>query len=321
MISPVVRQGRSDGGSKSTENLSAEQVALREVALVQAANLARAGRYDEAQRLLDDVFKGQVPSARHLDLVARIRAQQGRFAEAEDCWARAAALDPLAEDYSAGRRRIAAMRVRHRARWLAPVFAVVLVGLSLILVEDRATRQSSRVAASLAATRDMQDRLVLDVARLETKLESADPAPSDPLAEVAVKLALPGVRLRRSGPELHVLFESGLFAEGRELRADVQPLLTEMGLRIKPHADRLSILVVGRADDTPLIPGSRYRDNAELGLARATMVAEHLQSTAALPPDAFVVSTLGSSLPLFLNDQHQRSWNRTVEMRISPWSR
>jgi tetratricopeptide (TPR) repeat protein len=63
--------------------------------LFSATELARSGRYADAEQLALEVASSDspfVPSA--LDLLARIYAQQGRYLEAESCWQRALSLAP-----------------------------------------------------------------------------------------------------------------------------------------------------------------------------------------------------------------------------------
>jgi tetratricopeptide (TPR) repeat protein len=74
--------------------------------LAQATDLARTGRYVEADRLLAENIRDleRMPAA--LDLRARVHAQQGQLREARSCWKRALQLDPTNEVYIAALERI-----------------------------------------------------------------------------------------------------------------------------------------------------------------------------------------------------------------------
>ncbi|TDD93521.1 hypothetical protein, partial [Actinomadura rubrisoli] len=115
-------------------------LATRELALAQARTLARRGRYAEAEAILSDVRRDIAPSVPLLDLLARVRAQQGRLDEADAAWAEAERLAPGTREIAEGRRRVAKARVRRttRAAWpyLVAVPAVVLVAVALLVLDS-----------------------------------------------------------------------------------------------------------------------------------------------------------------------------------------
>jgi hypothetical protein len=84
---------------------------LRNLALARATELARLGRYDEAESLVGGLENPAGMESEIPDLLARIRAQQGRFADARRLWTdvlckrpgHAGALEALARlDHMAG---------------------------------------------------------------------------------------------------------------------------------------------------------------------------------------------------------------------------
>src|SRR5438270_12668042 len=83
--------------------------------LGRAAEAARAGRYSEAERLL----QGIPPTAASRDLLARVFAQQGKDWEAEEAWRETLKLRP--ED-SAARDGLARLAARRMGRgWMSQV--------------------------------------------------------------------------------------------------------------------------------------------------------------------------------------------------------
>ena len=79
--------------------LSALDLCIDHVRFAQATELARVGRYLEAEALLSP--KGQIPdSARDLDLLARIAVLQKQFPRAEQFWQAAHEKSPDVEEYS-----------------------------------------------------------------------------------------------------------------------------------------------------------------------------------------------------------------------------
>jgi len=87
---------RPDAAGEETADLDGRQ------ALALAADLARAGRYDQAEQVLLQARGEPVLRPVALDLQARIYAQQGRYCEAEACWLEAVRLSPGNPRYRQG---------------------------------------------------------------------------------------------------------------------------------------------------------------------------------------------------------------------------
>jgi hypothetical protein len=79
---------------------------LTQVALSRAAELARRGSYRGAEMILGQLLPGDSGPA-PLDLLARIRAQQGCYPEAKALWTRVLEILPTDAAASAGLARIA----------------------------------------------------------------------------------------------------------------------------------------------------------------------------------------------------------------------
>lgn len=78
------------------QQLSYEHL-LEHLVLAQATDLARSGRYAEADKLLAENMRDLDRTPAALDLRARMYAQQGQLREARSCWNRALQLDPTNE--------------------------------------------------------------------------------------------------------------------------------------------------------------------------------------------------------------------------------
>jgi type VI secretion system protein ImpK len=118
---------------RAFDTVAAASSLLTQVMLNRASELARAGEYAEAEAVLGELIREPEPLPRALDLLARIRAQQGRLLEAQSLWTRAAALDPTNRDYPAALNRISA--IQRRPRWLglsAPLLAGLVVALTIV---------------------------------------------------------------------------------------------------------------------------------------------------------------------------------------------
>ncbi|HEX8343866.1 MAG TPA: hypothetical protein VF657_03870, partial [Actinoplanes sp.] len=102
---------------------------LTELAVDQIRATARAGDLEAAVRALDTADAADHPAA--LDLLARVHAQRGEWAEADRCWSRVQAVSPAHSAAAAGRRTVDEI-LAHRRRpqpWWGPGRVAVATGL------------------------------------------------------------------------------------------------------------------------------------------------------------------------------------------------
>jgi flagellar motor protein MotB len=232
---------------------------LRRLTMARAATLARAKRYDDAAELL---ASGTDRTASELDLLARVRAQQGRVVEAEALWTEARKLEPEDERIAAALRRLRAARRGQTFRPVITLAAVVVAfGLGMML-------------------------------------RGREPVPVPPPPIRRLPLESPGVEVRRTGDTLSVVFARPLFAGGTQLTAEGGESLTQLGRKLEVRPGPIRIVVRGVTDDVPVAQTSRFRDNDDLALARATAAVQHLVATTRLPAASFAIqSTVEPNLP------------------------
>ncbi len=293
----------------STEGGAAAGVPLRslllQIRLSQATVLARAGRYSDAEILLSQLTGEEGTSIPALDLLARIRAQQGRLLDAEGLWRQAWQLDPANEAFKAGLDRIAGMQ--RQPLWivfLLPLTVGLLVVLAVVLLAWQVKREMEALRSP------MRDRPV--------ERQPSVPHPAAALASLETQIRGGGVLVRREPDAVAVIFEAGLFARGKALKPEAAGRLTGFGRKLEPYVGKIAVEVIGYTDDRPLPAGGRYRDNFALGLGRAVAVVEHLRATSDLPARLFQVRSAGESQAPYANDTPEnRLRNRTVVIRIS----
>jgi flagellar motor protein MotB len=313
---------------------------LHHITLAKATDLARAGRYTEAEALLAEAMRGAEASPAVLDLCARMRAQQGRLAEAEALWTQALRLEPTNAAYQAGLQRIAALQ---RHPWWFSAMLPVLVGLVVILsvallvvvlkrqVETLHAELRTEVTQLAATHTTTVARLTEDTQRsisaLQTALEATRTQLAVPPARVEnlssqgsppeMEITIPGVSLQPVGYMLVVTFESGLFTRSISLTPDAKQVLNALGQQLRPYIGRVIVHVIGHTDDQPFPGRNAHRDNEALGLARAIAVVEHMRTTTQLPGTMFSIGSLGDTQAPYPNDTpSNRARNRTVVLQI-----
>jgi len=113
---------RTDGKERDSRERGDVTGILNQVMLAQAMELARAGSYEAAEALIEPLRRDEFTGRIATDLLARIRAQQKRFAEAHALWAELCQVDPQNESYKGALKqadgRLA--KQRHSRRWRLP---------------------------------------------------------------------------------------------------------------------------------------------------------------------------------------------------------
>ncbi|WP_335987875.1 OmpA family protein [Glycomyces sp. MUSA5-2] len=288
--------------------------ATTRAALAEAAGHARAGRYDLARRALEPVGD----DADALDLLARVHAQQGDLAAADGYWARVQALDPAHEGAREGRRRIRRIwsrRPKPVARRVGAVAAVLL----LIAAGTAAGRLLSPAPEEGRAVADELDRLASAVDALEsTGAPEPTEAPStvSPLDPVLASLQDPRWTATAEDGRVSVVLDESLFPDGgTALPDDSGALLADLAAAV----EGFHVTVVGHTNDIPTGPGSRYDDNAALGLARALAAAQALADADGPALADIGIATAGDEDPPYPNDtEADRTRNQTVTFLVTP---
>jgi len=94
-----------------------------------------------------------------------------------------------------------------------------------------------------------------------------------------------------------------------------------LGAILDRMEDRINVRLhlIGHADNRPLSPRLQaiYGDNAGLSRERAGQVAEHFQTSLALPPEAISFEWAGDTQPVASNETEEgRALNRRVEVEV-----
>ncbi|MFY1693076.1 hypothetical protein [Plantactinospora sp. WMMB782] len=291
-----------------------------------ATAAARRGDLDDAARVLV-ALDGAEPAV--LDLLARIRAQQGRWREADECWATVQATDPDHEGAAAGRRAIAAILAGdRRAHPLAPPvrlaaagagLVVVLAAGTVLVVPSRSASPPAKPAASVntpapdTAALDAERRRAAALESQLDKLEADRAAAAQALAvrldAIARAVTLPGVLVKRRPGAVEVYFRKGLFSRDAWLTAHGADVLADVGRRL-PDLD-VAVTVVGHS--VP-VPGGPTSGGSNTALTRARVAARQLAQAGDLPLTAFTLRSADQSQGPF----REPARNRTASLVLTP---
>lgn len=176
---------RAAGAASMPEHAAGAASMLRHTLFARAALLAREGKRDAAAALL-----GEADDPAGLDLLARVRAQQGALLEAERLWQGVLRIDPGHPG------AIAALARLHRSRRRGPGAAALLLTIGVVAALGVAAllyQAAQRQAAEIAALRQQLDqRQALFAAQadqraaaLDERLNGVSKAMRDDLADIS----------------------------------------------------------------------------------------------------------------------------------------
>jgi type VI secretion system protein ImpK len=291
---------------------------LRQLTIAHATQLARSGQYAEAESILSASGEGSKTAPGALDLLARIRAQQGDLPEAEKLWEHANRLDPSNAAYLYALRRVAAMRENPAGRVTALRFATILSVVALIcfgawmFIKSRigAPPDTSEYPANIQAAATPHKAGSTDT----SNIPSPEPSPATDFEEA---FNVQGVLTTRTAQGVQLEFVDGLFTRGTILNQDAYKRLRELSALLTPYRETIKVEIIGATDATPMARTSRYRDNIALGLERARVVYDYLRSTGGLNPQVLTIGSSAEQQKSYLNNLTADSFrNRTVILHL-----
>ena len=320
---------------------------LNQSIIAQSAELARQGNFTAAEELLLPLVE-QEPSHMALDLLARIKAQQGKYESARQLWEKAILISPECPDCKAGLERI---RLMHQPRSYNLVGKVtvqtllMLCSISLIITIFFQVGQIKRSVASFQmptlipeenslplelsnalSQQEIQQRKIMDqlqanqtdlqeISMRIDQLEMIPPAPppiptSQAILLNGIKIDVPGVKQNVQGDKLVLKFDDGLFLYNWLLSESARNTLKLVGYQLEPWAGEINIQVIGFIDD-------QEKDNADFAYYRSTAVIRFLVDNTQLPERIFSIGNNADQLAPYPNDALENlSRNRTVILEI-----
>ncbi|MEV8354759.1 hypothetical protein ACFVTT_13785 [Streptomyces niveus] len=320
-----------------------------QLAVNRAHSAARAGDLDLAARLLDELGEldgpgeagevGRATVVAALNLRAKVHAQRGELPEADACWSRVEALAPDDPDAAAGRRTLAkiaagrrhARPVVHTGRvaviagaLAATVAGVALIGGAVKLIGGgdegggsgsvaEADKGSERLSEESRRADELKARLAAIEGDRTADAEQRDSA----LDEVAKRLAMPGVEVRRHAGDVQLVFRTGVFPYDSVIGPEGAEALTEIGRRLADLSAETPVetTVVGHS---VAVPGGAPSGGSVVALNRARVAAQYLAQDSDLRLTDFRLVSADQRRGPFPATAANAPRNRTVTLLITP---
>ncbi|WP_329384467.1 hypothetical protein [Streptomyces sp. NBC_01716] len=282
-----------------------------------------------------------------LNLRAKVHAQLGELPEADACWTRVEALAPDDPDAAAGRRTLAkitagrrhARPVVHTGRvaviagaLAATVAGVALVGGAVRLIsngDDDGGRASGSVTEAdtgserLRAESQRADELKERLAALESDSKADAERRDSTLDEVAKRLAMPGVEIRRHADDIQLVFSTGVFPHDTVISREGATALTEIGRRLADLESGSGEGAVAGVETTVVghsvaVPGGAPSGGSVVALERARVAAWYLAEDSDLRLTDFRLVSADQRRGPFPATEANAPRNRTVTLLITP---
>ncbi|MFF5086764.1 coiled-coil domain-containing protein [Streptomyces niveus] len=336
--------------SEVTDNPVDARALHLQLAVNRAHSAARAGDLDLAARLLDELGEldgpgesgeaGRATVVAALNLRAKVHAQRGELPEADACWSRVEALAPDDPDAAAGRRTLAKIAAgrRHarpvvhtgRVAVIAGALAATVVGVALIggavklidggegggsgsVAEAEADNGSERLSEESRRADELKARLAAIEGDRTADAEQRDSA----LDEVAKRLAMPGVEIRRHAGDVQLVFRTGVFPYDSVIGPEGAEALTEIGRRLADLSAGTTVetTVVGHS---VAVPGGAPSGGSVVALNRARVAAQYLAQDSDLRLTDFRLVSADQRRGPFPATAANAPRNRTVTLLITP---
>jgi len=174
--------------------------------------------------------------------------------------------------------------------------------------EDSIGRNSKRLAEREAK-----------LAELQAELERKDAAMRELKERVSKALTGfegKGLTVVQKDGRIYVSLENKLLFPSGSAAVDKQgrEALTSLAKAVQNDKD-ISILVEGHTDTDKILPGSTYKDNWDLSVARATSVVRILQESSTIQPLRITAAGRSEFVPL---DAADKAKNRRIEVILTP---
>ncbi|MBP6391556.1 MAG: OmpA family protein [Flavobacteriales bacterium] len=174
--------------------------------------------------------------------------------------------------------------------------------------EDSIARSSERLAEREAKLAELQAELARkDAAMRELK---------DRVSKALTGFEGKGLTVVQKDGRIYVSLENKLLFPSGSAAVDKQgrEALVSLAKAIQDDRD-ISILVEGHTDTDKILPGSTFKDNWDLSVARATSVVRILQESSSIQPLRITAAGRSEFVPL---DPADKAKNRRIEVILTP---
>jgi flagellar motor protein MotB len=163
---------------------------------------------------------------------------------------------------------------------------------------------------------ETMQKTISEAVPIRDEKENATPG-AMPQKKQLPSLDIAGIEIREENGGKLLVFEEPLFRKREELSETGKLLLTALIEELKPFAAGIKLVITGHTDSDALPPNSPFKDNKELGMARAEAATQFIKKIAGETIFSIVATTAGAEKPPYPeNTPENKAKNRTVTILI-----
>jgi chemotaxis protein MotB len=192
--------------------------------------------------------------------------------------------------------------------------------------EDQLNQAKAKLDKDRNALTQMQRELdqkssrLLELEKIIAQKDAQADALKQKLSSALIGFENQGLTISKKNGKVYVsLDEKLLFPSGS---TDVDPrgktALQQLASVLEQNPD-INIMIEGHTDDVPLMPGSKYADNWDLSVARATEIIRIILNGSSIDPQRLTAAGRGEFLPVDpAKTDEARARNRRTEIILEP---
>ncbi len=283
-----------------------------------ATEAASKGDYSLANKYISDLPHAHGDTPILLDLQAKIYAQQGKLKEAEFLWKKCVTHDPENNNYNEALNRIGKLQKKKvtwrlsLAKLIGAILTIILLSFLLVLVYNGKDEKSSKLDIL-----QKQQSAILE--RIDNNIITNANAPTENIIPIMSKklVEVDGISFENNNMELLIKFNEGLFSNGIKFKHFYEPTIKQLAKTLETYSGNIIIMILGCSDTIPLKGSIQFKNNHDLGLARANYVYNIFYQNSRIATESLIFGSVGDTNTPFPNDSREnRMKNRTVVIKI-----
>ncbi|MBN2348507.1 MAG: OmpA family protein [Bacteroidales bacterium] len=167
---------------------------------------------------------------------------------------------------------------------------------------------------------ESRNRRLVELENVLTRKDSAVNALKKKVSTALLGFEGQGLSVTQKNGKVYVSLEEKLLFQSGSTQVDAKGVnaLKKLATVLEQNPD-INIMIEGHTDDVPVIQGSRFKDNWDLSVQRATSIVRILLDNTTIKPDRLTASGRGEFMPVDARQTPEaRQKNRRTEIILTP---
>jgi flagellar motor protein MotB len=202
-------------------------------------------------------------------------------------------------------------RQSSRLRFIVVVLIVLSLAGIISLLVRRGKDDSSTASGAL-----LEEQLNMEEDAPGSEVEAGGPATGRRRVPFPI-IKSQGIEIFYNKSGCNIVFKDSFFSSGTSPSPSALAVIKKIAPQMRRYSNQYHLIVEGHTDNRSLGSRSKYKNNYELGMARAKVVANLLTKDYGFPKSAVKAASAGSKDPPFSNNEDaSRQKNMTVVLKL-----